>query len=263
MMEKPRVAASKFKSPEEELAYLREQVAQKQAELDTPKNKFETDRIARREVAAYSEIPAATVLHETVGMPEHDIVHNVLKLEPETHDKQVDEILRLVQQSGIRNALSIAARMKNPHLEDDIHRALVRYLAEGLPDKGMAPPEKVRRALNMVLFEIQPQAYGEGDKQENQQHKLEQMLSSSEQLYAGLTSLIDEKEGFSLEIAVPEGSEEAFLYLGVPRTKKVLAERLISSVFPNARMSEARGDYNIFNFDGEHAAAYAKLADHP
>jgi hypothetical protein len=256
-------APEKFKSPEEELAYLRQRVREKEAELDAPKDRLESDRIARREVAAYGELPAATVLHEEVVMPEHDIIHEVLKLEPEPHDTQVDGILRLVQQHGIRNALSVAARLKNPHLEDDIHRALVRYIAEGMPAPGMAPPEKVRRALNMVLFEIQPQAYGEGDKQENAQRKLEQLLSSSEQLYAGLTSLIDKREGFSLEIAVPEGSEEAFLYLGVPRQKKVLAERLVSSVFPNARMSESRGDYNIFNVDGHHAAAYGKLGDHP
>jgi hypothetical protein len=208
-------------------------------------------------------VPAATVLHETVVMAEHDIVHHVLKLEPEAHDKQVDEILKLIATNGIRNALSVAQSMKNPHLEDDVHRALVRYIAEGLPDHGMAPPEKVRRALNMVLFEIQPQAHGEGDKQDNQQHKLEQLLSSSEQLYAGLTSLIDAHEGFSLEIAVPEGTEEVFLYLAVPRQKKVLAERLISSVFPNARMSEARGDYNIFNYNGHHAASYATQANFP
>lgn len=268
MMEKPRSSADgtapeKFKSPEEELAYLRERVREKEAEMETPGSRFESDRIAKREVAAYADTPAATILHETVVMAEHDILKNVLKLEPEPHDKQVDEILRLVTERGIRNALSVAARMKNPHLEDDVHRALVRYIAEGLPDRGLGVPEKVKRSLNMVLFEIQPQAHGEGDKQENQQHKLEQLLSSSEQLYAGLTSLIDFREGFSLEIAVPEGTEEAFLYLAVPRTKKILAERLISSVFPNAHMSEARGDYNIFNYDGEHAAAYATLADHP
>ncbi len=262
-MERPKVAATKFKSPEEELAYLRQRVREKEAQLETPGNRFESDRIAHREVAAYAETPAATILHETVVMAEHDVIHHVLKLEPESHDTQVDEILKLVQQRGVRNALSVAARMKNPHLEDDVHRALVRYIAEGLPDHGMAPPEKVRRALNMVLFEIQPQAHGEGDKQETQQHKLEQVLSSSEQLYAGLTSLIDPHEGFSLEIAVPEGSEEAFLYLAVPRAKKVLAERLISSVFPNARMSEQRGDYNIFNYNGVNAGAYATLGDHP
>jgi hypothetical protein len=44
--------------------------------------------------------------------------------------------------------------------------------------------------------------------------------------------------------------------------KKALAERLISSVFPNAHISESRGDYNIFNYEGEHVAAYATLAEH-
>lgn len=255
--------AGKFKSPEEELAYLRERVREKEGELEVSKNKIESDRIAKRELSAYADTPAATIIHETVVMPEHDIVRHVLRLEPESHDTQVDEILKLVAERGIRNALSVVARAKNPHLEDDVHRALIRYIAEGLPDRGIAPPEKVKRALNMVLFEIQPQAHGEGDRQEQAQHKLEQLLSSSEQLYAGLMSLIDSHEGFSLEIAVPEGSEEAFLYLAVPRVKKALAERLISSVFPNARMSEARGDYNIFNYDGEHAGAYATLGDHP
>lgn len=255
--------AGKFKSPEEELAYLRERVREKEGELEVSNNKLESDRIAKREIAAYADVPAATILHETVVMAEHDIVHHVLKLEPEQHDTQVDAILRLVATNGIRNALSVAARSKNPHLEDDVHRALVRYIAEGLPDTGIAPPEKVKRALGMVLFEIQPQAHGEGTKEEQGQHKLEQLLSSSEQLYAGMMSLIDGHEGFSLEIAVPEGSEEAFLYLAVPRIKKTLAERLISSVFPNARMSEARGDYNIFNYSGHHAAAYATLGDHP
>ncbi len=255
--------AGKFKSPEEELAYLRERVREKEAEMETPGNRFESDRIAKREVAVYGDTPAATILHETVVMAEHDILKNVLKLTPEPHDKQVDEVLRLVAERGVRNALSVASRMKNPHLEDDVHRALIRYIAEGLPDKGFGVPERMKRSLNMVLFEIQPQAHGEGDKQENQQHKLEQLLSSSEQLYAGLMSLIDSREGFSLEIAVQEGTEEAFLYLAVPRAKKILAERLIASVFPNARMSEARGDYNIFNYDGAHAGAYARLADHP
>lgn len=261
--ERLHAAPEKFASPQEELAYLRQRVREQESRLDAPAHPIEHDRIARREIAAYAEAPVATVLHETVVMPEHDIIHEVLKLEPESHDKQVDGILRIVQQSGIRNALSVTARLKNPHLEDDVHRALVRYLAEGLPTPGMRPPEKVRRALSMVLFEIQPQAFGEGDKQDNAQRKLEQLLSSSEQLYAGLASLIDPSEGFSLEIAVPEGHEEAFLYLGVPRQKKVLAERLVSSVFPNARMSEARGDYNIFNVNGHHAASYAKLGDHP
>ncbi|HEY4521235.1 MAG TPA: hypothetical protein VJL57_02435, partial [Candidatus Paceibacterota bacterium] len=261
--ERPRVATQeKFKSAHEELEYLRQRVREKEEELESPKNRFEQDRIAKREVKEYAERPAAQVLHENVIMPEPDILHHVLRLEPEPHDKQVDEILKLVMEKGIRNALSVASRIKNPHLDDDIHRALVRYVAEGLPDKGMGLPEKVKRALHMVLFEIQPQAHGETQK-DQAQYKLEQLLSSSEQLYAGLSGLIEAGEGYSLELAVPEGSEEAFLYLAVPYEKKSLAERLISSVFPNARISESRGDYNIFNYDGAAAASYATFATYP
>ena len=253
----------KFKSPEEELAYLRERVREKEQELETVPNRFEKDRIAHREVAIYSEIHPATVLHETVVMPEHDILRNVLKLEPEAHDVQMDELIKIIAERGVKNALSIVARMKNSHLEDDLHRVLVRYIAEGLPEGGAPPSTTVRKALDLTLFTIDPQAHGERGKEESRQMKLQEILSSSEQLYAGLTSLITKHEGFSLEIAVAEGTESATLYLAVPVKKKDLAERLISSVFPNARISEERGDYNIFNYEGEHAAAYATFAEHP
>jgi hypothetical protein len=262
--ERPRVAAQeRFKSPEEELAYLRNRVAEQEQALDVPPNKFEGDRIAKREIVQYADTPASTVLHEAVVMPEHETVRHLLKLEPEEHDKQLDGLLELVATRGIRNALSVVARLKNPHLEDDFHRALIRYVAEGLPQKGMPLPEQVKHSLELVLFEIQPQAQGEGTKEEMRQAKLEQLLASSEQLYAGLMAFVEHHEGFSLEIAVPQGTEEASLYLAVPRSKKTLSERLISSVFPNARISEKRGDYNVFNYDGVHAAAYATLAMHP
>ena len=263
-IERPRVAAAdKFTSPEEELVYLRERVREQEKALDIAPNKLDAERIAKREIAQYADIPAVKILHETIIMPEHETVRHLLRLEPEAHDKQLDELLMLVSQRGIRNALSVVARMGNPHLEDDLHRALVRYIAEGLPEKGIPAPEKVRRALHLALFEIQPQAHGEGNPEADRQMKLEQLLSSSEQLYAGLLPLIDKDEGFSLEIAVPEGSEEASLFLSVPSGKKALAERLVGSVFPNARVSEMRGDYNIFNYEGEHAAAYATLFNHP
>jgi hypothetical protein len=140
---------------------------------------------------------------------------------------------------------------------------LVRYIAQGLPEPGGKPPEKISKALHMVLFEVQPQAHSEGKQEQEASQKLEMVLASSEQLYAGLVSLVSGDEGFSLEIAVGEGTEEATLYLAVPRVKQALAERLISSVFPNARISECRGDYNIFNPEGVHTAAYGVLAEHP
>lgn len=258
----PRAHSEKFKSAEEELAYLREQVARQERELAVQPGAFETERITKREIAEYADVPAAKILHETVVMPEHETMRQILKLEPEAHDKQLDGLLTIVETQGVRNALSVAARLKNPHLEDDFHRVLVRYVAEGLPDSGSSVAEKVKRALHLVLFEVRPQAHGEGSADKNQV-KLEQLLAPSEQLYAGLLSMIDHSEGFSLEIAVPQGSESATLYLAVPREKRTLAERLITSSFPNATVSESRGDYNIFDYEGSHAGAYATLAKHP
>lgn len=261
--ERPRsTSVERFSSPQEELAYLRERVKEKEHQLDVVGNRFESDRIAKREIQAYADIPASRILHEEYAIPEHETLNKVLKLDPEVHDVQVDGLLDVVRERGIRNALSVVARMKNPHLEDDLHRALIRYIAEGLPDKGIEPPEKVRRALGLVLLEIRPQVYVQSDE-DIQQHKLEQILASSEQLYTGLLSLIAAHESFALEIAVPQGTEEASLYLAIPRGKKEFTERLIASVFPHARILENRGDYNIFNYEGEHAASYALLGQHP
>ena len=253
----------KFKSPQEELAYLRARVAEKERELEATGNAMEHERIAKREIVEYAATPAPVVIHEATVIPEHDLLHTALKLEPESHDTQIDQLLKIVAMHGIKNALSVVQRMKNIHLEDDLHRALVRYIAEGLPDAGSRPPEKLNKALHMVLFEVHPQAHSEGKQEHEASQKLEQVLASSEQLYAGLVSLVSGDEGFSLEIAVGEGTEEATLYLGVPRAKQALAERLISSVFPNARISECRGDYNIFNPEGIHTAAYGLLAEDP
>jgi hypothetical protein len=255
--------AEKLRTPEEELAYLREQVALKERELSVQPSVFEKERITKREIAQYADAPAAKVLHETVVMAEHDTMRHLLKLEPEAHDTQLDGLLDIVVQQGIKNALTVAGRLKNPHLEDDFHRALVRYVAEGLPDRGAGIPEKVKRSLHLVLFEVRPQAYGESRTGDERSQKLEHLLAPSEQLYAGLLSLAEKGDSFSLEIAVPQGSESASLFLAVPREKKTLAERLISSVFPNAHISESRGDYNIFDYSGHHAGAYVTLAKHP
>src|SRR3569832_1511711 len=118
--ERPRIAAEKFKSPEEEIAYLRARVEQQEKALDVPSNSFERDRITKKEIATYSNELQATVLHETVVMPEHDTLREVLKLEPEEHDKQLDGLLQIVAPRGIRNALGVAARLKNPHIEDEL-----------------------------------------------------------------------------------------------------------------------------------------------
>ncbi len=269
MAERSRISLDtpqRFTTPEEELVYLRKRVAEKEKELGVHDDSFERERIAKREIERYDETPPAEVLHETVITPTHDVVREALKLEPETHDVQIDALLRVVQDRGIRNALSVSARMRNPHVQDDFHRALVRYVAEGLPVGGYLQEQgQTWRALHMTLFEVQPQG---ATQKEEQQRDLAHLLASMEQLYAGLLAIASgnassKSNVFSMEIAVAEGSEEAVFFIAVPSNKKDLFERHLFSIFPNAKLNERRGDYNIFNSHGEHVAAYAQLSEHP
>ncbi len=257
-----------FRTPEEELVYLRARVAEKEREVGARAEQFESVRLAKREIQEYATVPVAQVLHETVIAPESVTTHDVLKLQPEEHDAQVDGLLTIVAERGVRNALSVLARMDNPHLEDDFHRVLVQYVREGLPVGTRLLDRTFEsgttwRALHMALFEVQP----EGGNPENQSQGLEKLLKSTEQLYAGLLALASEKghqsDVFSLEIAVPQGSEDAIFYIAVPAKKKELFERHVLSIFPNARLSEVREDYNIFNAEGYHAAAFGFLEEHP
>ncbi len=260
LSERALAAPEKFKTPEEELLYLRAKVAEKERELSVS-GEFERGRIAKREVVAYADELAARVLHEEYVLPEHEILRTVLQLEPETHDDQMDELLKMVTERGIRNTLSVAQRMKDPHLEDDLHRMLVRYIAEGLPRKGLPLPERLQRALHLALFEIRPESAHADD--DEKQKKLAEVLASSEQLYAGLLSMVGEGGSFSLEIAVPEGTEDAALYIAVPGESRDIFERMVTSIFPNARIEEVRGDYNIFVWGGAHVGASVSLAEHP
>lgn len=247
----------KFSNPEEELRYLRERVRIQHEALGTPEGLQERGRVVARELTSYADIPATRVLHEAYVMPEHETLRMALKLESESHDTQMDGLLDVLSERGVRNALSVAARLGSAHLEDDFHRMLVRYVAEGLPVRNLPRNEAVRSALRVTLFEIKPQGMG------GREQGIKETLASSEQLYVGLLGLLGAHESFSLEIAVPEGTEAASLYLSVPSARAAIAERLVASVFPGARVNELRGDYNIFVEGGVHTGAVGTLANHP
>ena len=256
-------SVERFKTPEEELMYLRERVRLKEKELDIQSSDFERERLAKKEIAHYQEVPAEEVLHETYKVADSSIVSETLRLEPEEHDVQIDELLRMVTEKGIKNTLAVVTKMGSAHLEDDLHRALVQYVAEGLPTQGVKKGSEVWKALHMVLYEVSLPAQTADDKN-NPNQDLERLLASMEQFYAGMLSVmgrgkLHKKDIFSVEIAVQQGSEEAIFYVGVPRKKRDLFEKHLISIFPNAQIEEVRNDYNIFSYGGVHAGAYGVL----
>jgi len=257
-------SSERFHTPEEELAYLRERVRLKETELETHKTDFERNRLAKREITHYQDVPTPDVLHETYKMSDANILQETLRLEPEEHDTQVDELLGMVKERGIKNTLAVVSKMGSAHLEDDLHRALVQYVAEGFPTTSIKQGSEVWKALHMVLYEVSLPAQTTEDKN-NPAQDLEKLLSAMEQFYAGLLSVVgngklNKKEVFSVEIAVQQGDEAAVFYVSVPGKKSELFRKHLISIFPNAQIEEMRGDYNIFNYGGVHAGAYGTLA---
>ncbi len=262
-MESPDSFEKKFSTPEEEISYLREQVAQREHELSKAGKEPQKEAVVRETVKNYQATPVGQVLEKAYAMPAPRFEAIALDLAPEAHDAKMAELLDILQHHGIKNALSIVEAMDNPHVEDDFHRFLVEYLKEGHEASQLKEGTPLYKSLHMTLFEI---SLPEPEKLEKER-PIRELISSMEQFYAGMMSVIDDRDRyknvFTLEIANANGSDEAVFYASVPTDKKSLFEKHILSVFPHARIIEKKDDYNIFNEQGTAVVSYAESAKNP
>ncbi len=264
-----------FSSLQEELEYLRARVKEHEKASDHPEGlplgegSFETMRAQKRAIKEYATTPQEQVLHQDYAMGEYESSGVAIGLESEEHDQQVDQLLTIARDRGIKNALTVLQKMKNPHLEDDFHRVLVQYIAEGMPAYGLKNTTEVWQALHMTLFEVSLPS-SKSKEESDKAQELERLLGSMEQFYLGMSAMLKEDSGlfakfksshkvFTVELSVSEGSEQAVMYVSVPRAKRDLFQRHLLSIFPDALVEEKRNDYNIFNNDGETVLAEAHL----
>lgn len=262
-MEQVRVE-QKFSNPEQELAYLRAQVQEKERQLHERGERPMVERVISEQVRAYKEQPAPAVLAPQHMMPSVERGAIVLNLSPEAHDEKIAELLTILQERGLKNALGVVEAMNNPHIEDDFERFVVQYIKAGFPTR-VSDKDLLIKALKMTLFEITlPEAT---EAATTQQKPLKEVVSVMEQLYSGLLSLfrVDEDSAnyFTIELAVANHSNEFVFYVAVPDTKRSLLEKQISSLFQGARVTEKQDDYNIFNESGATVASVMKQVEHP
>src|SRR3989338_10490695 len=98
----------KFKTPEEELNYLREHVKAREAELVDIGHTERTAEMATHEVIdQYRRVPLEKAVHRSNAMKEAETEGIVLRLKPEPHDTVMEELLGIVITKGVRNALSV------------------------------------------------------------------------------------------------------------------------------------------------------------
>ena len=246
-----------FRTPEEELEYLRAKVYERTSTADSRQEQHES---VQKTVEEYKQQPVNEVLHPKMQMSDKHVEKIVLNLTPEEHDAKIEELLAILQEKGIWNTLAIIEKLNDAHIEDDFHRFLVQYLKQGFPLDGLKDKTPLYKALHMTLFEI---ALPKGDKQAEEK-TLKEFIGSMEQFYAGMLSISGGKSDtdnfFSLEIANSNHSEESVFYVSVPDAKKDLFEKQLLAIFPNAKIHEVPGDYNIFNEAGVSVASYATSA---
>lgn len=265
-------SAPKLSTPEEELAYLREQVLRKEAELTV---RGKGNGVLERSHIISEQIRAHHAASQEVLAPEYRTSEAAQKSEAdailiELNFGESEQVIRsleaVMERKGIKNALSVLEKLHNPHITDDFHRYLVRYIAAGLPILGIDERAPRFQALRMTLYEV---ALPEPKNTEADRHTktLKELISGMEQLYAGLLSIenaaIGEPSYYALELAVPtEGSELQF-YVAVPNGKRDLFEKQLLAIFPDAQVVPQLFDYNIFPAHGVSVASVATFTESP
>lgn len=253
----------KFTSPEEELIFLRERIREREKELKDKGFDTNKEKIVHEALRQYKEIPHQDVMHENTLLSDEKSDELVLRLNPETHDHKMEELLGVLLSKGVSAALDVVKKMKNPHIDDDFHRFLVQYLITTHKIPGLKENSSLFKSLNMKLFEI---TLPDPNDDEKNKKGLKELLSSMEQFYAGMHSVGEGRQNFNrnhftLEIALSDKSDQFVFYTAVPIDKADLFEKQLLGVHPHAKITEAPDDYNIFTEGGEASASYAKLSN--
>jgi len=249
-------------NPTEELARIRGVVAEHHLDSQNHGESVPEREVAGEVVGQYASTKPSEVLAPEYALKDHEATEIVLKLSPESHDNQMEKLLDVLQEHGIRNALHVVEKMNNPHIYDDFHRLLIQFIASGHSVHGLKESDPLWKPLHMTLYEVSLPETNEEEKKK----QLSELISGMEQFYAGMLSIVDDTKNpgwFTVEIANANGSDEFIFYVSVPEARKGLFEKQIVSIFPDASVREHTDDYNIFNPNGVAVASYASLSKHP
>jgi hypothetical protein len=253
-----------FRTPEEELAYLRAHITRRESEMLDAGSTPNKQELASDTVHEYAEVPHTAALHSSHAMKEKEVTGIALRLEPEAHDAKMEELLSILLSHGVRNALAVVEKMNNPHVDDDFHRFLVEYLhsEHKVPDLKEKTP--LWKTLRMHLFEVTlpPEKSGEGQK------GFKEFIGAMEQFYSGMLSIRSDRNNsernyYTLEIALSHASDSVVIYAGIPEERVDLFEKQVLAFYEDAKIIEVVDDYNIFNDGGHSTGAYLNLAKKP
>ena len=169
--------------------------------------------------------------------------------------------MAIAEGNGVLNAVSVVRGLKDPHLEDDLHRALIQFL---YPRRYFQTENKKAavEALDMVLYEISLPP-GERRRKKKKLQRIHLRHGAVLHRNDDFKSKIKKRNISPWKSVLPTIGEEIVFYAAVPRAKSSLLEKQISALFANARIEEKREDYNIFKPGGASAGSVVKLKTYP
>jgi hypothetical protein len=127
----------KFKTPQEELEYLRAYIIKHEEELrDSGHTEHINKKATGNVLRAYRTVPAEKALHKShiLDKETHKKIISTLQIEP--HNTVIEELLGLMITRGVRNSLTVVEVMNNPYIDADFHYFLIQYLKDGKVASG-------------------------------------------------------------------------------------------------------------------------------
>ncbi|MEW5907695.1 MAG: hypothetical protein AB1643_00720 [Patescibacteria group bacterium] len=119
---------NKIGSSQEEIEILKKRIAELER-ISPDKGKGE---IIKEVIKEHSEKSPENLLSKELQISKEEAEkhkENIINLstEPE-HQRHIQELLRIAQDKGILNAISIVRDINDPHLEDEFHDALIPFI---------------------------------------------------------------------------------------------------------------------------------------
>lgn len=252
-----------FSSPEEELVYLREKIAERERELlsrSSEMDSLDTETIGRQEIKEYASFTPQMILNRDHKMDDPALSASIEQVAG-SHDP-VRDIMEIATEKGIRNALSVLDKVTNAFVVDEVHRQLIEHIRSGAVMQDLKEDVPPWHMLSMTLYEVTLPEIKAADGHE---YQISELVGMMEQLFAGLRTIgSSQKENhFVIEIAVADFSDDIVFYVAVPNKFTTLFEKQALSLFPHAELTICSHDYNVFVNNGTTLVAEAILKKFP
>lgn len=253
----------KFTSPEEEIAFLRQQIASREREMLSRSAEIDAadvETIGREQIKEYVSFTPRMVLDPSYELQGDALAQSIEAVTVASNP--VEEVMQIVFEKGIKNALTVLEKVNNAYVIDEVHRQLIEYIKSGVQVADLKEGVPPWHVLHMTLYEVTLPAQKTPDGREL---PLADLVRTMEQLFAGLRTIGSAKEGnhFVIEVAVADKSDDIVFYVAVPNEYKNLFEKQTQSLFPRAVLTEQPHDYNIYVDGGHTLISDVVLKQHP